>query len=68
MPGPLVSGEVELSTPPIHTLLMAAKLGAQVEKFKVVFVGDQSVGKTSIITRFMYDSFDENYQVHDCKC
>lgn len=25
--------------------------------------GDQSVGKTSIITRFMYDKFDTTYQV-----
>ncbi len=24
--------------------------------------GDQSVGKTSIITRFMYDKFDTTYQ------
>ena len=27
------------------------------------FLGDQGVGKTSIICRFMYDSFDKNYQV-----
>ena len=32
-------------------------------KYKLVFLGDQSVGKTSIITRFMYDKFDINYQV-----
>ncbi|KAL6077958.1 Ras-related protein Rab-6B [Balamuthia mandrillaris] len=31
-------------------------------KYKLVFLGDQSVGKTSIITRFMYDKFDSSYQ------
>jgi len=31
-------------------------------KYKVVFLGKQSVGKTSLITRFMYDSFDNTYQ------
>ncbi|KAK6453870.1 ras family-domain-containing protein [Scheffersomyces xylosifermentans] len=30
-------------------------------KYKIVFLGDQSVGKTSLITRFMYDTFDETY-------
>ncbi|CAK9437011.1 uncharacterized protein LODBEIA_P14820 [Lodderomyces beijingensis] len=30
-------------------------------KYKIVFLGDQSVGKTSLITRFMYDTFDEAY-------
>ena len=33
-------------------------------KYKLLFLGDQSVGKTSIITRFMYDKFDNTYQVH----
>merc|ERR1712187_1081996 len=28
----------------------------------LVFLGEQSVGKTSLITRFMYDSFDNTYQ------
>ncbi|CAN1188531.1 Ras-related protein RABH1e [Linum perenne] len=31
-------------------------------KYKLVFLGDQSVGKTSVITRFMYDKFDNTYQ------
>ncbi|XP_073822132.1 ras-related protein Rab6-like [Musca autumnalis] len=31
-------------------------------KCKLVFLGEQSVGKTSLITRFMYDSFDNTYQ------
>ncbi|EEB09805.2 GTPase Ryh1 [Schizosaccharomyces japonicus yFS275] len=31
-------------------------------KFKLVFLGEQSVGKTSLITRFMYDQFDNTYQ------
>ena len=32
-------------------------------KYKIVFLGDQSVGKTSVITRFMYDKFESTYQV-----
>jgi small GTP-binding protein len=31
-------------------------------KIKLVFLGEQSVGKTSLITRFMYDTFDNTYQ------
>ncbi|ODQ57834.1 hypothetical protein WICANDRAFT_65182 [Wickerhamomyces anomalus NRRL Y-366-8] len=30
-------------------------------KYKIVFLGEQGVGKTSLITRFMYDTFDDNY-------
>ncbi|XP_074133633.1 ras-related protein Rab-41 [Sminthopsis crassicaudata] len=36
--------------------------GLASRKFKMVFLGEQSVGKTSLITRFVYDSFDNNYQ------
>jgi GTPase SAR1 family protein len=32
----------------------------QVIKVKVVFVGDQSVGKTSIINRFIFDNYTGN--------
>lgn len=35
---------------------------ARLSKYKLVFLGDQGVGKTSIITRFMYDTFDNTYQ------
>lgn len=33
-----------------------------IKKYKLVFLGEQSVGKTSLITRFMYDSFETSYQ------
>lgn len=32
-------------------------------KYKLVFLGEQAVGKTSVITRFMYDTFDAAYKV-----
>jgi len=32
-------------------------------KYKIVFLGDPNVGKTSIILRFTQDTFDGNYQV-----
>lgn len=35
---------------------------APLAKYKLVFLGDQGVGKTSVITRFMYDTFDNAYQ------
>jgi hypothetical protein len=43
-------------------LVMAPSISA-LAKYKLVFLGDQSVGKTAIITRFMYDKFDATYQV-----
>ncbi|CDH60093.1 ras-related protein rab-6a [Lichtheimia corymbifera JMRC:FSU:9682] len=39
-----------------------ADFGNPLKKFKLVFLGEQSVGKTSLITRFMYDTFDNTYQ------
>eukprot|EP00835_Amoeboradix_gromovi_P002527 NODE_145_length_17646_cov_0.204536.p10 type:complete len:191 gc:universal NODE_145_length_17646_cov_0.204536:8276-8848(+) len=32
------------------------------QKFKLVFLGHVGSGKTSVITRFMYDTFESNYQ------
>lgn len=42
--------------------MATSQIGPPVKKFKLVFLGEQNVGKTSIITRFMYDSFDTSYQ------
>ena len=33
-------------------------------KYKIVFLGDQAVGKSSIINRFIYDIFDGNEHVN----
>lgn len=33
-------------------------------KIKVVFLGDQSTGKTCILLRFMYDKFEEGQGVN----
>uniref|UniRef100_A0A3B1J4C3 RAB6B, member RAS oncogene family b n=1 Tax=Astyanax mexicanus TaxID=7994 RepID=A0A3B1J4C3_ASTMX len=51
----------------VHPSIRAAMsigsdFGNPLRKFKLVFLGEQSVGKTSLITRFMYDSFDNTYQ------
>ena len=42
-------------------------------KHKIVFLGNQSVGKTSIIERYIYDAFDEKsnvfkYSIGNCGC
>lgn len=35
---------------------------SHMKKFKIVFLGDLGVGKTSIINQFMYGTFDPNHQ------
>jgi len=32
-------------------------------RYKVIFIGDQAVGKTSIVSRFVYESFSIAHQV-----
>ena len=60
--------EVVLVVVEAERVRMASTSGASTSgispmaKYKLVFLGDQSVGKTSIITRFMYDKFDGTYQ------
>ena len=34
-----------------------------ITKFKIVFAGDQNVGKTSVISRFMFDSYSDSSMV-----
>ena len=41
--------------------IKAADSTAPQMKYKIVFLGDQSVGKTSLILRFTQDSFDVKY-------
>ena len=51
---------------PAGTAAKASTGGQQFQplaKYKLVFLGDQGVGKTSIIKSFMYGVFDTTYQV-----
>ena len=34
----------------------------EIPKFKLIFLGDQGTGKSSILNRFINDKFEENYQ------
>lgn len=45
-----------------HVRLSVESASQRLKKYKIVLLGEQSVGKTSLITRFMYDTFDTNYQ------
>ena len=33
-----------------------------VQKYKIIFLGDQGVGKSSILNRFSQDKFEQEYQ------
>ncbi|XP_065887499.1 ras-related protein Rab-6A-like [Dysidea avara] len=41
---------------------MSSDFSNPLRKFKLVFLGERNVGKTSLIWRFMYDSFSNTYQ------
>lgn len=43
------------------TLFNAEQAYAMVAKFKLILLGDAGVGKTSLLARFMYDTFDSTY-------
>lgn len=42
----------------LGTLSTGEEFGNPQQKFKLVFLGEQGVGKTALITMFMHDSFD----------
>lgn len=56
-------GMEESQTPASTNATNTSTTTPTLRKYKLVFLGEQSVGKTSLITRFMYDSFDTAYQV-----
>lgn len=37
---------------------------SEIQKFKIIFLGDQGVGKSSILNRFASDKFDPDYSVN----
>ena len=36
---------------------------ANIENFKIVIIGDQHVGKTSILSKYKYETVEEGYAV-----
>ena len=42
--------------------MASQQLNPEIPKYKLIFLGDQSVGKSCILNRFMNDTFTEEYQ------
>jgi GTPase SAR1 family protein len=42
---------------------MNIQMEGEIPKYKVIFLGDQGVGKSCIINRFVQDRYEPNYQV-----
>ena len=63
LPPPYPSPQAQRAVPRADgASAMSAGAVRPLRKYKLVFIGDQSVGKTSIISRFQYDTFDDHYQ------
>ncbi len=41
-------------------------MSEEIPKYKIIFLGDQGVGKSSILNRFAQDKFEQNYQASIC--
>jgi GTPase SAR1 family protein len=46
-----------------NTSDISLDISASLIRYKIVFVGDVSTGKTAIINRFIENRFNENYDV-----
>lgn len=51
-----------------RTALVLRCISVTISGSQLVFLGDATVGKTSILTRFIYDSFGTDYKVSDHLC
>lgn len=40
---------------------------ANIENYKIVILGDQHVGKTSILSKYKYESVEDGYAVKNIK-
>lgn len=50
---------------PLNSNIIVNESGtaANVENYKIVIIGDQHVGKTSILSKYKYETVEEGYAV-----
>jgi len=46
----------------------SSTVGGGRTKYKIIFLGDQSVGKSSIIEKYIKDKFEDGANVHRIIC
>lgn len=46
-----------------NIILNETGTAANIENYKIVILGDQHVGKTSILSKFKYETVEEGYAV-----
>ena len=47
-----------------NIILNETGTAANIENYKIVILGDQYVGKTSILSKFKYETVEEGYAVN----